>query len=97
VGNGRNTPFWEAKWIQRAAPKDLAPGLFKSAIFKKRSVYSKLKNSNWIRNLGVIDSPELLDEYVTLFLAISSFSLTEHLTKSLEMDTRWPIYYHLSL
>jgi hypothetical protein len=82
VGNGRNTPFWEAKWIQRAAPKDLAPGLFKSAIFKKRSVYSKLKNSNWIRNLGVIDSPELLDEYVTLFLAISSFSLTEHLTKS---------------
>jgi hypothetical protein len=35
VGNGRNTPFWKAKWIQGAAPKDLAPGLFKSARFKK--------------------------------------------------------------
>jgi hypothetical protein len=77
VGNGRNTPFWEAKWIQGAAPKDLAPGLFKSARFKKWSVYSELKNSNWIRNLEVIDSPGLLDEYVNLFLAVPSFSLSE--------------------
>jgi hypothetical protein len=51
VGNGRNTPFWESKWLHDGAPKDLAPNLFKIARFKKRSVHTELKNSNWIRNV----------------------------------------------
>jgi hypothetical protein len=38
VGNGLNTPFWEAKWLHGAAPKDFALGLFKMARFKNRSV-----------------------------------------------------------
>jgi hypothetical protein len=28
VGNGKTTPFWEAKWLFGAAPKELAPNLF---------------------------------------------------------------------
>jgi hypothetical protein len=35
VGDGKNTPTWEAKWLNAAAPKELAPNLFKMARFKK--------------------------------------------------------------
>jgi hypothetical protein len=38
IENGRNTPFWEARWLQGLAPKDLAPSLYNSARFKTRSV-----------------------------------------------------------
>jgi hypothetical protein len=29
IGDGRNTPFWESRWLDGIAPKDLAPELFK--------------------------------------------------------------------
>lgn len=31
LGNGKNMPFWEAKWLNGAAPKDLAPNLYNIA------------------------------------------------------------------
>jgi hypothetical protein len=40
------TLFWKAKWLQGAAPKEIAPSLFKRARFKKRSVHDEIKNSN---------------------------------------------------
>jgi hypothetical protein len=45
IGDGRNTPFWEAKWLQRPAPKDIAPSLHKKAWFK-RTIYQELNNDN---------------------------------------------------
>jgi hypothetical protein len=33
VGDGRNTPFWEARW--RVSPKELAPNLYKHTIYRK--------------------------------------------------------------
>jgi hypothetical protein len=26
VGNGANTPFWDAPWLEGEKPKDIAPG-----------------------------------------------------------------------
>lgn len=34
IGNGKDTPFWEAKWLNGVAPKTLAPNLYKKARFK---------------------------------------------------------------
>jgi hypothetical protein len=42
VGDGKNTPFWEARWIDGSTPKELAPNLFKLARFKKRNMHTKL-------------------------------------------------------
>jgi hypothetical protein len=28
IGNGRNTPFWEAKWLHGTSPEELVPYLF---------------------------------------------------------------------
>jgi hypothetical protein len=66
IGNGKATPFWEARWLHGVAPKDIAPKLFKETRFKKRSVHCDLKNNNWIRSLGKVDTSTKLDEYVTI-------------------------------
>jgi hypothetical protein len=42
VGNGNNSPFWEACWLEGAAPKDLAPNLYRRARFKGRSVFEEV-------------------------------------------------------
>jgi hypothetical protein len=43
---GKHTPFWESKWLNGRAPKELAPHLYKIARFKTRSVQTKLHNDN---------------------------------------------------
>jgi hypothetical protein len=57
--------------------KDIAPNLFKRAKLKNRSVHKELFNGNWTRSIGLITSPALLEEFVTLHMAISSVNLTE--------------------
>jgi hypothetical protein len=46
IVDGKNTPFWKARWLQGLAPKDLAPNLYKLARFKSRSVHTELTNLN---------------------------------------------------
>jgi hypothetical protein len=76
IGDGKNTLFWEAKWLHGAAPKDIAPNIYRRTRFKKRLVHTELHNNNWIRSIGLINDSVLLNEYVLLFLMISSVSLT---------------------
>jgi hypothetical protein len=77
VGNGKNTPFWKSKWLQGAAPKDLAPGLFRGTIFKFRSMFQELKNNSWIWSLDQINTQGLMEEFVTSYLALTSVELTD--------------------
>jgi hypothetical protein len=77
IGIGRNTPFWEAKWINGVAPKDVAPNLFKSTRFKRRIVQKELQNDNWVRSLPMINNHNLLDEYINLALLLSTVNLQE--------------------
>jgi hypothetical protein len=65
------------KMVARAARKDIAPNLFRTARFKRRFVHTKLHDFNWIRNLKEIDSP-LLEEHIILYMALSTASLAEH-------------------
>jgi hypothetical protein len=76
VGDDRDTPFWEIRWIQGAAPKELAPNLFKLARYKNRSVRVELQNLNWIRSLRDLENVEQLEELVMLFMASSRINLT---------------------
>jgi hypothetical protein len=77
IGNGKNTPFWDAKWLLGSAPKDIAPNLYKGARFKNRTVHVELNNIRWIRNLGLIHSPDMLEEYIMLFMALISVTLND--------------------
>jgi hypothetical protein len=64
--------------VHGAAPKDLAPGLYQTARYKKRSVYDELKNSSWIKNLQEIHDPDLLDEFVQLYMAPTTIQLSDN-------------------
>jgi hypothetical protein len=76
-GDGRNTPFWEARWLNGAAPKELASNLFIVSRYKRRNVNVELRNNNWIRNLRNINSADLSEEFTLLFLAISVVELSD--------------------
>jgi hypothetical protein len=75
VGDEKSTPFWEARWLHEAAPKDITPSLFKNARFKSRTITKEPHNSSWIKNIGDVNSPELLQEYVLLYTMLSSITL----------------------
>jgi hypothetical protein len=77
VGNGLITPFWEAKWLHGATPKELAPELYKKTRFKNRSVASELKNRSWIKSLGAINSSKLLQDYIMLYMVLESIQLSD--------------------
>jgi hypothetical protein len=81
VGNGKNTPFWESKWLHGQAPRDLAPNLYKIARFKHRSVHRELQHLRWIRNLQDISTVVQLEEFTILFMALSPIELTQERDK----------------
>jgi hypothetical protein len=77
VGDGANTSFWEANWLNGTSPKVLAPNLYKQAGCKFRSGKRELNNMNWIKNLGQINTETLMDEFILLFIALNDVMLNE--------------------
>jgi hypothetical protein len=77
VGNGKNTPFWEAWWLNGMAPKELAPHRFQQARYHYRTVHQELKNFNWIKNIKNINTEETMDEFILLFSVVNDVSLND--------------------
>jgi hypothetical protein len=61
VGDDKNTPFLETRWLNGASPKELAPNLYQVIRFKNRNIHAELRNYNWIRSLVPIQSTSLLE------------------------------------
>lgn len=77
VGNGKNTPFWKARWLNGVSPAELAPSLYQQARYKTRTVHKELHHFNWIKNLKAIDSENLMDEFILLFSKLSDRQFIE--------------------
>jgi len=77
VGNGVDTPFWEAQWCFGKAPRNTAPNLFGLAKQKKRTVAQELRNHNWIRNIQALNSDILISEFLVLQELIQQVQLTD--------------------
>jgi hypothetical protein len=67
--------------VQGASPKELAPELFKVARYKRRSVKTELKNSNWIKNVKEVSSESHLEDFILFFMALAPQSLSNHSDK----------------
>jgi hypothetical protein len=78
LGNGRNTPFWEARWIKRVAPKDLASNLFIQARYKVRTIEVELQHFNWLKNLKQVNTEDLMDEFIMPFSILREVQLNDY-------------------
>jgi hypothetical protein len=78
IGDGRSTAFWEARWLNGISPKEIAPNLYNLARYKRRKVSTEMQSSNRIKNLTGINSQALIQEYILLYLALSTVQLTDH-------------------
>ncbi|KAL6613961.1 hypothetical protein ACP70R_036231 [Stipagrostis hirtigluma subsp. patula] len=76
VGNGKRTPFWEGNWLMGKAPRSLAPGLYKLARFKHRTVDKELRDYAWIRNLVGFSVQDHMDELIIMLQALQGIQLT---------------------
>jgi hypothetical protein len=47
------------------------------ARMKNRIVFAELHNHSWIKNLREINSSIMLEEYIMLFIALSTVTLTD--------------------
>jgi hypothetical protein len=82
VGDGKHTPFWEAWWLNEMSPMQMAPNLYLQARYKFRLVHKELQNYNWIKNLKLINTEVLLEEFLLLFHALNDVS-------------EWGLGYHI--
>jgi hypothetical protein len=82
--------------VHGTSPKEIAPLLYKKARFKKTSVQKELHQNNWIKNIGEVQSPALLNEYVMLSIMLNSISLNDQDDKII---WRWTSngYYSVAL
>lgn len=75
-------PFWEARWLNGVAPKDLAPNLYKQARFKYRAVFTEVTSYKWISNLRELGTQSLLDEFALLYTTLNSIVLNNEKDKA---------------
>jgi hypothetical protein len=82
LGNGKKASFWQDKWLDGNAPKEIAPNLFKLARFKNRTMAKELENNNWIHAARHLSTREELLEYVKQWGLLANVSLNTAVTDS---------------
>lgn len=80
LGNGRTTLFWTDKWLDQAAPADLAPNLARLVSRRTQStltVEQGLLYWRWTHGITGSLSPEAIAEYAQLRDALTQVSTTD--------------------
>lgn len=80
VGNGRDTLFWEDRWLQGQRVQELAPNLYgrvRKRIRTTRTVQQALAEDTWAGDVGPELTPALIQEYLTLWTAVTTETLHE--------------------
>ncbi|WVZ82473.1 hypothetical protein U9M48_029730 [Paspalum notatum var. saurae] len=76
IGNGQDTPFWEARWLNGVSPKQFAPELYIKSSRKLYSVNYMLTDNKWLKCIGRIDTMQELDQAITLCCAVKGMTFT---------------------
>jgi hypothetical protein len=78
IGNGKMAKFWTSSWLDGNTPRNLAPSLFKKAKRKKLTVFKALQDNRWITHILPLQTPQEIQEYVSLWEQISVIQLNEN-------------------
>ena len=77
LGDGNKASFWNCSWLNGLAPRDIAPGLYKLAWRKNRTVKEDITDQQWTRGLWRMDSVDLMAQFVVLWDAVQQIQLTD--------------------
>jgi hypothetical protein len=78
LGDGRNTLFWEDRWIDGHDVQSIAPYLYLSVsqrVWRMQTVREGLHNRAWVRNIASGTPVEILVDYLHLWAAIDGTKL----------------------
>jgi hypothetical protein len=70
VRNGRTSSFWMTPWVQGNTLVSMFPNLFRHSRRKNRSVAAALADETWIKDLMHDVTPDMLGEYIILWMLI---------------------------
>uniref|UniRef100_A0A453F716 Uncharacterized protein n=1 Tax=Aegilops tauschii subsp. strangulata TaxID=200361 RepID=A0A453F716_AEGTS len=73
MGNGRSATFWDGRWMDGAAPRTLAPGLYVVVWPTKRlaSVQDGLHRGSWISNIKGEFTAAMIFQFCQLWVAVN--------------------------
>ena len=77
VGRGDTAKFWTSRWLEGAAPADLAPNLFKLTRLKRLTVDQGMASDRWMVGMQRITSEVQLREYTALWIKLQGVILSE--------------------
>ena len=77
LGDGNKATFWNCSWSDGRAPRDIAPGLYKLAWRKHRTVREDITDQQWTRGFWRIDTVELIAQVVVIWDAVQQIRLTD--------------------
>jgi hypothetical protein len=79
IGNGQQALFWEDRWIDGRAAREIAPALFDCIPKRRRkirTVAQGLQGNSWARDIHGILGIHEIGQYLQLWMAIAHTTLT---------------------
>lgn len=77
IGDGKTARFWTSSWIDGKTPRSMAPTLFLKSKRKKLMVQKALQENTWITHILPLQTPQEIQEYVTLWEQVGGIQLQE--------------------
>ncbi|KAM0843543.1 hypothetical protein ACQ4PT_057637 [Festuca glaucescens] len=81
LGKGNIAKIWTSKWLDGAAPAELAPNLYKLTRLKKLSVEHAMASDKWMTGLNRINSEAQLREFTMLWIKLQGINSLMTMTK----------------
>jgi hypothetical protein len=96
VGDGKNTKFWDDRWLQGFIPKEVAPELHRLAWRKNFLVAKGMDAEKWMRGLHRISTQEETNQFVHLWQMLRHVQLTNQANSIAWRFTTYGNYFTIS-
>lgn len=94
VGKGNIAKFWTSRWLDGAAPAELAPNLFRLTRLKRLTVEQAMVSDKWMKGLSRISTEAQLREFTALWIKLQDINLSnddDQILWNLNASTRYSV------